>query len=350
MWFALTAFCFFKPRVDVSESERRKLAQFPKLTVQSLLNGSYSRKFEEAALDQFPMRDTFRSVKSLSVYYVFRQTDNNGIYFSDGYASKLEYPLNTVSVTKAADKITDIYDTYLKNRAGNIYLCVVPDKNYFMAEEKGCPHIDYAELAGIIQAEVPFASYIDIFPLLNLDCYYKTDSHWRQEKLVPIAKAMGDAMGVQLSGDFTEKDAGIDFRGVYYGQSALPLEYESLKYLTNEALESCTVFDPTTGEYSDIYNMDKAFGRDPYEMFLSGAVPIITISNPSAETDRRLVVFRDSFGSSLVPLLAEGYSEITLADTRYILPQLLGDYIDFQDADVLFLYSASILNSSETLK
>ena len=61
-------------------------------------------------------------------------------------------------------------------------------------------------------------------------------------------------------------------------------------------------------------------------------------------------MFRDSFGSSLAPLLVDGYAKITLVDIRYISPALLDRFIAFDDQDVLFLYSVSILNSSETIK
>lgn len=84
---------------------------------------------------------------------------------------------------------------------------------------------------------------------------------------------------------------------------------------------------------------------------LGGARSIIRITNPNAAKERRLIVFRDSFGSSIAPLLAAGYSEITLVDIRYISPSSLGKLIDFTKADdALFLYSASVINNSETIK
>ena len=62
------------------------------------------------------------------------------------------------------------------------------------------------------------------------------------------------------------------------------------------------------------------------------------------------MVFRDSFGSSLIPLLVKDYARITIVDTRYIAPQLLTQYLQFENQDVLFLYSSLILNSSSALK
>ena len=96
--------------------------------------------------------------------------------------------------------------------------------------------------------------------------------------------------------------------------------------------------------------MSKLTSRDLYDVFLSGAASLLTIENPKAATDRELIVFRDSFGSSLVPLLVHDYKTVTLVDIRYIGSAFVGDKVDFHGQDVLFLYSTLVLNSSNSLK
>ena len=44
------------------------------------------------------------------------------------------------------------------------------------------------------------------------------------------------------------------------------------------------------------------------------------------------------------------YRKVTLVDTRYVDPKLLSNYVNFQNADVLFLYSTLVLNSSGALR
>ena len=83
-----------------------------------------------------------------------------------------------------------------------------------------------------------------------------------------------------------------------------------------------------------------------YDIYLSGATPLITIDNPNAKTKKELLLFRDSFGSSIAPLLVQEYSKITLIDIRYISSDLLDQYINFEKQDVLFLYSSLILNQN----
>ena len=74
------------------------------------------------------------------------------------------------------------------------------------------------------------------------------------------------------------------------------------------------------------------------------------VENAENKKGRELVVFRDSYASSFVPLLVEGYDKITLIDTRYISPKILENYIEFSNQDILFLYSTSVINNSYSLK
>ena len=94
---------------DVSQAERRPLAQWPELTVSGFLSGQYAGKLEHAAADQFPLREQFRTLRSLVSYDVMGQRDVNGVYLSQGYAAKLDFPLNTASVKRAADRFRYIW-------------------------------------------------------------------------------------------------------------------------------------------------------------------------------------------------------------------------------------------------
>ena len=90
LWAILVVFSWFGPKTEISEAERRPLKQMPEIKVETLLNGKFMSEFEDYSLDQFPLRDTFRQIKSLFHYYVLGQKNNNDIYITDGYAVKQE--------------------------------------------------------------------------------------------------------------------------------------------------------------------------------------------------------------------------------------------------------------------
>ncbi len=352
VWAALVLFGWFGPERDISETERRPLAQMPELTVNSVLEGGFMDKFEDYTLDQFPLRDTFRQVKSLFHYYVLNQSDNNDIYIADGYAAVQEYPLSETSLKYAMDRFNRIYEKYLKDSGSDIWMAVVPDKGFYLAEKSGHLAMDYEALFDAVAEKMPWANQIDLTGTLDETDYYRTDTHWRQEQLLPTAEVLCQALGVDgfTAEELTPVLVERPFYGVYYGQAALPMEAEELYVLSGEILDGCTVYDHETGKTTAIHDMDKLTSRDLYDVYLSGAKAMLTIENPKAATDRELIVFRDSFGSSMVPLLVKDYASVTVVDIRYIASDFLDSFVTFDGQDVLFLYSTLVLNSSDTLK
>lgn len=352
VFFSLSFGAWGKEEDAYSYSERRVMAGKPEISIENILKGTFMEEFEAYSVDQFPFRDGFRSIKAIVSLGGFQNKDNNGIYYENGHLSKIEYPLNMEMLEYAGDKIQWIYDTYLKEQGSKCYFSIVPDKNYFLAKENGYLAMDYDKLFSFMKDKIQFAKYLDVVPFLELEDYYKTDTHWRQEKIVDVAEFLKEEMAQKGTADYEVKKLENAFRGVYYGQAALPVQTDDLYYLTNETLENCIVtsFDTGKAKTATIYNTEKANGKDAYEIFLEGANALLTIENPEVEETKELLVFRDSFGSSLVPLLVDQYSKITVIDIRYVQSAMLGKLVDFYGQDVLFIYSSLILNQSRSLK
>ena len=342
LWVVLCLSAWLKPADAVSQSERRTLAQFPEISAESMLSGKFMTDFESYTLDQFPIRNTFRTVKALTSRHVLCQRDNNGIYLAENHLAEIEAPLNTQSVTRALQRFSWIYENYLTGSP--VFCAVIPDKGYYLAEENGYPAMDYESLFTLVRAGMPWATHIDLTGQLQLSDYYRTDTHWRQERLLPATQKLSQTMGVTVpqAEDFTVQTLDTPFYGVYYGQAALPVQPEEMQLLENEMLRSCRVYLHEKNAYTDIYT--KPQSTDLYETYLSGSQSLLTIENPNARSSRELIVFRDSFASALVPLLLQDYRTVTLIDIRYIAPQRLDQFIDFRGQDVLFLYSTLVLN------
>lgn len=331
--------CFFIPTPDYSDSERRQLADFPEISWQNITSGKFAKDFEEYTTDRFPLRDTFRSIKAYARLKLFLQKENNDIYLKNGHISKLEYPMNVNMLDYAASLFNKIQKEHFVNNKA--YFAIIPDKNKYLAELK----MDYAELENYMYSALPFCTPIKIDDMLSANDYYFTDSHWKQENITDIAKFIANSMGSDIPSDYETLTLTTDFKGVYAGQSALKCKGDTIKYLTNDIIENFTVSGADA-----VYDMKKANGKDPYEFFLSGNQPIVTIKNAKCENNKKLIVFRDSFASSIMPIIAQGYSEVVMVDLRYMNSALLEQYVDFSNSDVLFLYSASVLNNSTSMK
>ncbi len=343
---------FFNP-TEKSEAERRPLAQFPdKITWAGIIDKTVINEFEDYSVDQFPFREFFRGIKANFQLNVLNLKENNGLTVKDDYIVKIEQDFVDKNVDYSIGKLQTYYDMFIKDNGGKHYLSLIPDKNYFLGKDYGYPAPDYSSLTDKVTAALPGMEYIDIYGELELGDYYYTDTHWSQDKILDVANKLAASMGVsdKLSGEYKENVL-EGFKGVYYGQSALKPAPDKLVYLTNDVLDSCTVFDYERNATGSIYDLEKFKGSDGYDVFLSGTKPLLRVDNPSSESGKTLVVFRDSFGSSLIPLLVEAYDTVYIVDIRYIDSGMLTFYdkmnlIDFEGADALFLYSALILNSN----
>ena len=162
LWAALVLGAWFLPGKELSVSERRPLAQMPSVSVENLLSGRYMSDFEKASLDQFPLREGFRRVKSLFHTHILGQRDNNGIYLTEGTAVKQEYPLNATSLQHALSRFDRVYRDYLEPGGCRVYAAMVPDKGYYLAEQTGHLALDYGKMEAMLREGMPWAEYIDL--------------------------------------------------------------------------------------------------------------------------------------------------------------------------------------------
>ena len=305
---------FLLPDQAVSKTERRKLAKKPVFTVAAFWDGTYMEQLETYFSEQFPVRDGLRTVKAETETALLGKTDTNGYFKVEDGIYHLEAELNEKNVGRVADSIEKLCTEQFQN--ADCYVAVIPDKNYYLAD------------------------------------YYRTDLHWKQEKITDVVDTLVQSMGQQTN---TISDgwqiATEDFVGAYGAASALKTAPDKMIYRTDPSIERMQVYDYERKQNVSVYAPEKIGGMDDYDFYLWGARALLTIQNPECHNGKKLLLFRDSFGSSIAPLLAEYYEEVTLVDLRYVSAsyalELLGD-TEYQD--VLFLYSAPILNHGDSLR
>lgn len=333
------------PKKAVSESERRALEELPALSVDALISGEYFNSLSDYAVDHFALREGFRTMNTAVRVYALCQPDSNGVFEENSFLFEPVWPMDERAVLKNAEKLQGIADEYFPDKP--YWFSVIPDKSDFAVAD--CPRIDTDEVVSIVSGVVS-GEYIDITDTLELEDYYRTDTHWRQERIGDTANALLNVMGADSFGDSLAWNEIDSFKGVLWGRYALPISSESIFYGTGEVMERAVVKNTSHPDNTGIYAVDTE-SLDKYDIFLSGASSVIEIENPLAENGRQLVMFRDSFGSSIAPLLLTSYEKITMIDIRYISSAILSEYVDFEAADdILFLYSTSILNTGGILK
>lgn len=357
--FSIAAICL--PDKEISESERRYYEKFPKLSVQAIMDGTYVEKLEKYLLDHFAGRDAFRIAKTELETTLFGKTDANHYVKEDGYLFELDLDWSKVQVTKTAKAFAKLQKDWFRD--ANVSFAVIPDKASFLPEEKYPVGTD-GFVAEELKEQLKEANYIDLYPYLTIEDYYKTDLHWKQESITDVAKVLLNGLGaagvagsdaMQIddtdSSQYERQFITSEFYGGYAGASSYSVKADELIGLTSESINAAIVYDYETGKETTVYASEKVEGTDPYDYYLWGARALLSVKNPLCENGKKLLLFRDSFGSSIAPLLLEGYEEITLVDLRYITAAYLPQIIDLTAyEDVLFLYSENVLKNSGSLK
>ncbi len=324
------------PDTELSYFERRRLAKFP--------TEFDSTKMDDYLLDQFPFRNGFIKLNSLINRNVYSKLDTNNVYVVGEQLVDKLYPINQKEVDSFVNKMNYIWANYLQS--SNVYYSIIPDKAYFLDGNKYLK-ADYTKLYNDLKQIN--GSYIDVTSVLTLEDYYKTDIHWKQENLDKIVKTLMPNMGnpyIEL--EYTAKTH-EGFAGASYSKAGGVVPKDTITYLSNYIIDSAAVKHIEYGE-KPVYDETKLTGVDAYDVFLSGPSSLIEITNVFSDTTKELVIFRDSFSSSLIPLLIPYYNKITVIDLRYITMDYVEKYVQFEGKDVLMLYSLPIINSSTMLR
>lgn len=275
-------------------------------------------------------------------------SENNYFIYNNSIYEKVD-SINEKGLTNNIIKINNICKENLKSM--NVYFAMIPNKEYYLNKENE-GNQEFSKIEEYIKSKInKEIKYIELYDTLNLDSYYRTDMHWKQENLGNVIEKISKEMNLSNKQvEYETKSLG-DFYGTYYNElKDDTVKPDELIYLTNNMIENCDVYNEEQELIEKVYNLERANKtNNKYDVFLSGATAIQNIKNNEINNGKKLILFRDSFGSSIAPLLIKNYEEILLIDIRYVNSAFLSNFIDFrnyENQDVLFLYNTRVINKS----
>lgn len=336
---------FFSILLFVTKDKEISFFERRRLTTKNQLKGDFFGSFDSYMTDQFPFREEAISLGSYYKREILKNYENNDVYVKGDYLIEKNYPLDTKNVDSFIKKINYIHETYLKN--SSTFYTVIPDKGYFLDSEKYLK-LDYDSLFERVEEGLSIP-YIDLVSKLKLEDYYKTDIHLKQPSYFKVIKELSQSFNFKYQDIKYEEQIYPNFYGSTSSKASIHSGKESLIYLTNDTLKEARV---THLEYGlkEVYDESMLEGIDSYNVFLSGPSALIEIENKKSSSDRELILFRDSFSSSLAPLLLPYYKKITLIDLRYINMNEVATKVDFNQKDVLFIYNTLLIHHSNLLR
>ncbi|MDE5748618.1 MAG: hypothetical protein K2I21_13710, partial [Acetatifactor sp.] len=164
-----------------SETENRILAQHPKWSLESVLDGSYEEEYESYATDQFVSRDTWVMFKT-RMDIMLQKKVIKGVYLAaDGYLIEQHLPQEYDG--KLIDKRLDLL-RQLTERYPQTLVMLAPTADNILAEKLPDHAVSYdqRQLLNRVKEEIGEEHVIDLFPTLREhreeQIYYRTDHHW----------------------------------------------------------------------------------------------------------------------------------------------------------------------------
>ena len=331
---------------EFSDSENRKLARWPDFSLSGLLDGSYLQGMGDYIADQFPLRDQWISL-NLKLNRLLGQKESSGVYLcEDDYLMQIPSAPNGPQHERNLAAI----NTFAQNHPKlNMVMTVAPNAVTVLADKlpENAPVRDQIADLYHIASTVTGAKVIDVTQVLKSHAdeylYYRTDHHWTSlaayyafQTIAPELKITAPSLE-----EYTVYPVSTTFEGTLSSKSG-----------SHSALDTVEIMVPKTGiEYYVTYNSDNNTNicslynraaleqKDHYTVFFGGNYSRVDITT-TANTERSLLIFKDSYANCMVQFLYPYFDHITMIDPRYYYDNVEHVITSQSVTDVLFLYNA----------
>lgn len=368
-----------QPYRSYSDIEKRTLADFPSLSLDTYISRDFVNGFNQFVSDHFFDRDAWMVLHTDLT--ILTGSNENGTSTSNGdeksstqnsdqggkaflgkdcLIGDLLQPNDPTNLQSNGKYIyqnnTDAVEKFAQNHKMPVYLMVAPTAEQIESDKLPlfAPTWSQSDWLNTIGGMLNKASLINVVDTLtthkNEYIYYRTDHHWTSLGAYYAYDYAGKALGytpLPLS-QFTVEDATNDFNGTLYNESGYrSVKPDTIDFYHNKLGDKFQKLVITNGgstkTYNSIYFRNWLTQTDKYNAFFNSNNTIETVYTGNGT--KKLLVIKDSYALSLVPFLMNNYSEITMIDMRGI-GQTVDQLVNVKDYNqVLFMYNADEFNT-----
>lgn len=341
---------------EYSETENRYLASFPELSFQSVLSGEFMSAFESYLSDHFSFRDKIVSVKTM-ISRALGKTEINDVYI--GKDNRLfEVPSEYDSVK--TDNIINAVNSFAES-------CGIENQYFLLAPNSSYVHASYLPsqlktenqrdiIDGIYSRLADRINTVDVcLPLINQNdelLYFRTDHHWTHKGAFYAFSELAREMNIETADiEYDEICLSNSFSGTLASSSGINEATDTLSaLLPSDSLGKYYVQNFSTQEKSaSVFDTEKLNQKNQYEVFFGGNFGRIAIHTDNMN-EQYLLVIKDSFANSLIPLLIPHFEKIVIIDPRYFTDDINNILEDDNYTHLLYLYNLNTLLEDTVLK
>lgn len=324
-----------------SDSEKRKLAQFPQLSPEEIVDGKLADSTEDYLADQFPWRDGWVTAKTLTEL-VSGKRESGGVYFAqDGYLidkftsySKKQYAANIQSLAKL--------DKNLSQSGIPMKVMLVPTAAEILSDKlpSFAPNLSQSEL--LEYAEKQGLDIVDVSDILREHSgeyiYYKTDHHWTSlgAYYAYCAWKTANSETAEPLSDWIHEELCDNFRGTTYAKVNYPFApYDTIDAYYKQTSHTVSY---NGGAYvtDSLYERKYLDGSDQYAAFLNSNQASTVISGSGTG---KLLILKDSYANTFAQFTADDHAETHLIDMRFFKGSVSKYAAENGITEVLVLYN-----------
>lgn len=397
-------------RPKESVSEKRKLAEFPKITFDSLKSGDFFDGFNTWYSDSYPGREGLVALNSkIKSYYGIKSLKDDTVKIhgdvQKGDDIPDEYDPNAVVTENSTseenyDKIDANGDSQsigavfvVGNRAfeyynfsqaqannyissmnklaeklsgkAKVYDMIVPTSIGITLPDSYMGHINSSDQQKAIDyINSGLNSQIVKVPILKTlmshrseYIYFNTDHHWTQLGAYYAYCDFAKSAGITANPlDKYEKVEFDGFLGTFYNDTGKIPELKSnpdtiYAYKPNSSAKM--VYTDAKGQqisWPIVNDVSKYPESIKYSCFIAGDNPYTEIHNPQITDGSSIMVVKESFGNALVPFLVENYENVYVVDYRHFTGSISKIITDKKIDTVLYINNVSAIRNPNLMK
>lgn len=340
---------------EFSETENRSLAQFPTLSLSTIVDGSFYTGLGDYIADQFPGRDTWISI-NLWLNQLLGQKEFSGVYLcEDDYLMQVPSAPNEV----AHERNLEAMQTFAQNHEDlNVVAAIIPNAVTIHADKlpQNAPVRDQAADLAHIRQSLSAMTTVDVTDALMAHkdevLFYKTDHHWTSLGACYAFTEIAPSLNIEPPelDSYTSYVVSTGFEGTLSSKSGSHTAKDTVEiYVPSTTISYYVTYNEDSAtDICSMYNRAALSQKDHYTVFFGGNYSRVDITT-TADTGKNLLLFKDSYANCFVQFLYPYFDHITMIDPRYYYDGVEAILTSEGITDVLYLYNLDTFLSDTSL-
>ena len=175
------------------------------------------------------------------------------------------------------------------------------------------------------------------------ELYYRTDHHWKTLAAFYVYQSWAAAKGYSVPeiAEFTIQTVTNRFEGTIQSKLGIKTQGDTIElFLPNQEPSYIIQKGNSDNAENNLYDMSALETKDKYAVFFGGNQAFMSIKT-AAESERKILVIKDSYANCFVPFMLGDFQQIDILDLRYDRQSVYERIEAGGYTDLLVLYNAA---------